>query len=132
MSGIPKDAIVVPQMCEQHQAALVAKLRFTPTDPWQMAIMVAQIMLFQNASNKEWVWQRCSLLPDGKRDGKDLSLVLAEIGCLACLDTDAFRRLSNIMLKRGVRYAAQLSRGEIEDAYWGLNLARANAKEGGE
>lgn len=109
---------VIPTLCERHRAELVHGLAIPESGPWQTAIIVASILLFQASTADDRVWQRCTLLENGDRDANDLSLVLAEIGCLACFKPESFGQLLGIMQKHGITYAAELSRGTRVDPEW--------------
>ena len=101
--------IWVPDMCRAHQAELVQRLRIPESGPWRVAIIVTQIRLFQTATACDRVWQRCGLTESGERDVADLSLVLAEIGCLACFDRSAFQETVDLIRTHGLSHVAQLS-----------------------
>lgn len=110
--------VVVPQLCQKHQRALIQRLMIPESGPWRVAIITAQIMMFQAAVANDVVWQRCSALADGQPNSEDLSLVLAEIGCLACFEREGWLRVLRIMGTKGIRYAAQVAQKQIEDADW--------------
>lgn len=102
--------ITVPQLCRFHQQRLVRKLAIGPEGPWGTAIVIANILLFQAATENERVWQRCGTLENGRADESALSLVLAEIGCLACFQREKFSAVLRLMKQKGLNEAARISR----------------------
>jgi hypothetical protein len=107
--AIPKDAIHVPALCQKHNSAVVSRLRIPESGPWQAAIAINQVFLFQAATENPIVWQRCGQTDEG-RETKDLSLVLAEIGCLACFLPEKFERVIGLIKRKGLNEAARISR----------------------
>jgi len=109
-NDLPKDAIRVPQLCSRclHELVVV-ELEIKESSPWKAAIVVANILLFQQASNEPSIWRRA------EQQVENLSLILAEIGCLGCaFDRKPWERVVRIM-KRGISHASKVSRGEIAD-----------------
>ena len=105
-----KDSTVfLPDMCRAHQAELVNRLRIPESGPWQSTLVIMNIRLFQAATANPKVWERCSVVDDGKRDESDLTLVLAEIGCLACFDRHTYGETLSLMRTKGVSHVAKLT-----------------------
>lgn len=106
----------LPSFCYPCQYGIVHGIGFTPADPWQSAIIVVQLGLFQAASRDERVWARCSPTEDGERDVSDLSLVLAEIGCLGCFKPKTRNALIEAIGREGLSAVAQRVKTEpMED-----------------
>lgn len=109
----PNPVVELPQICREHQRKMVTRLNLGPDDPWLANLVTLQILLF-----------RATMYDDGitKRVGGDataISLVLAELGCLACARHDGFLRAITVMRKGGA-YAAQVARGEVYDPDFGI------------
>jgi hypothetical protein len=102
--------IYVPNLCHSHQRELFNRLGISKFGPWRATMTVVNIRLFQVASANPKVQQRCAPAEDGTSDVRDLSLVLAEIGCLACFDRKAFNEAVQIVYKHGLSHLAQLTR----------------------
>jgi hypothetical protein len=117
-SELPESAIVIPDMCNLHQSTIVHGLRLRQRDPWKVAIVIANMMLFQAASAGDVIWKRAANADGSEPSPKDVSLVLAEIGCLGCLDNRNFQRVFTILRKYGLSDAAKISRGELDSPFW--------------
>jgi hypothetical protein len=114
MRSEPSDQpqIVVPQFCRFHQHELIVReLRIPESGPWMSSTVIAQILMFQAAAASERVAKRT------ENDANALSLVLNELGCLACAFPRAWRRAIRVMLK-GFHHAAQVSKREVQDPDW--------------
>ena len=76
MSSQPaRPQIVVPALCVQHQAQLLHEANIGESGPWQVAIIQAQIVMFQGLSIDQEVWLMV---------GGDVQR-FHEVGCPACL-----------------------------------------------
>lgn len=102
--------IAIPQLCREHQLQIVQHLGIGEDGPWRVTIVVMNMLLFQAATENDMVWARCSLLPDGSRDHDDLSLVLAEIGCLACFQPGKLENALRITAQKGLTYIVALTK----------------------
>lgn len=101
--------ITVQQMCERHRYALLHDyLDLGPGDAWMAREVGALILLFQGASADDRIWKRA----EGKAE--NLSLVLGEIGCLACWDSALFGRVARVAQK-GLAHCAAVTQGRIAD-----------------
>jgi hypothetical protein len=108
-----QEPIVVPLMCKRHQHDLVVRrLKLAPDDAWQGAYLTAQLLLFQWATGDKRIMARTA----GETDS--LSLVLNEIGCLACWDHDAYGRVYRLMRKLGPMICAKIARQELMHDDW--------------
>ena len=74
----------LPSFCQKCQHRVVNEAGYGPLHPWRAALVVVQIALFQVAAGHPTVQGRCGPAEDGTRDAQDLTVVLAEIGCLGC------------------------------------------------
>lgn len=75
----PNVRVMAPDLCAAHQHdALVHRLHITEAGPWQITLVGLSILLSQAAFQDRRVQRRTA----GQLE--DFSLILAEIGCLAC------------------------------------------------
>jgi hypothetical protein len=82
----PNPLVRMPDLCYRHQYDLVRRrLHLEETDPWRAAIIEAQMLLLQAALVHPSVQARSEGNP------LNLSIVLAEIGCLACFLPQDYR-----------------------------------------
>lgn len=140
-SGLPDDSVVlrdreapaadesekrplveIPQVCREHQRKMCERLRIGPDDPWLASLVTLQLLLFRAAMHDEGITKRVG------GDTESISLVLAELGCLACARHDDFRR-ALIVMRKGGMYAAQVARGEVYDADFGIPIPPAKPDE---
>ena len=106
----------LPSFCDDCQRGIVRGAAFRESDSWQALIVLVQIGLFQAASRDRRVWERCAPLADGKRDPADLSLVLAEIGCLGCFKPKTCQSIVDAVKREGFSVVAQrIKAGPWED-----------------
>lgn len=106
--------IVVPDLCDPHKHELIVRrLRVPRTGPWRATIVVAQVLLAQRGMSSRRIHRRIG------GDPQQYSVVLAEIGCLACWDKDGFRRVVRV-LRRGLSHAGAVSQLRAEDPDWSL------------
>ena len=112
------NAIVLPSLCEAHQALILHNLRMGPTEPWKAALVVANLMLFQITSAGDVMWQRAKREDGETPTSADVSLVLAEMGCLACFSHKNLERVLTIFRKHGLQGAAKISQGQLESPHW--------------
>lgn len=101
---------VLPAFCYPCQYGIVHGAGFKESDPWQALVVVVQLGVFQAATADERVWQRCSPTEGGDRDVADLSLVLAEIGCLGCFKPKTRDALIERVRTEGLSAVAQAVR----------------------
>lgn len=115
-----KPVIHVADLCRYHAHELVVhRLQIPESGPWALAMIVMEILLFQWATKDPAIWKRA----DG--NVADLTLVFAEIGCLACRYPDGFEAAVRVQLK-GIDHAVAVSRGQASDPDW---LVLSDAKE---
>lgn len=81
----PQAAAYLPQMCARHQRAVVERLLIPPSGPWQMTIVAVNLACFRATTFDERFLKRT------EGDPASFSVVLAEMGCLACLQGRAFQ-----------------------------------------
>lgn len=104
--------VEVPVMCERHRYdLLVDRLKIPPHGPWMVAEVTMQIMLFQAATADERIQARTG------GDPHSLSLVLNELGCLACWERKWYKR-ALLIIEKGVSYAAKVAQGKFYDPDW--------------
>lgn len=104
---------MIPELCQQHRRDLVVRLDIPETGPWLATMVTGQILLFQTAARSDVIWQRCSKVAGtDQRDANDLSLVLAEIGCLACYRPDWFDMVIRLIDTEGLHFAAQVAQAK--------------------
>jgi hypothetical protein len=113
-----KPIAYLPDLCPKHQRKLVEALKIGPEGPWQSTLAVANIMLFQAAIAGKVVWGRCSKDEKGHARTEDLSLVLAEIGCLACFDSLAWSRIIRLHRKYSSIGISRIIHGKLKDPDW--------------
>ena len=75
--------IVVPDMCRKHQRLLLDQIGIGPEGPWRVAIVAAQITLFQGTTAHKSTYERI---------GRDITRI-SELGCLACDRPDVFGQI---------------------------------------
>lgn len=75
---------------------------------WMSHEIVAQMLMVQLATGDERLHKRT------EGDAGNISLVLAELGCLCCWSPDYYARMLRIM-KQGFHHAAQVSQNKAED-----------------
>jgi len=102
-AGLPADAIMIPQMCKQHEGNVVWALKHKRTDPWRAGIIVAQVLLFQQWAKS----QPCESI-------EQMNGLLKLIPCLGCNDAVAFHRVM-MVLKKGLNHSVKVSKMEITD-----------------
>jgi len=111
MSELPQDAVMIPSLCETHKRKVVHGLGIPAHGPWMVAVVTAQILLFQFATLDKEVWDAA------EGDTAKLSRVLAGYGCLACKYYKGFGK-AMVILRKGVSHAAQVAQGKICDPDW--------------
>lgn len=87
----PKDAAYIPELCKMHQAKVVHGLGLKPEDSWQMTLMAVQLAAFRATTFDERFLKRT----EGKAE--NFSVVLGELGCLACWQPEAYRQAMAIL-----------------------------------
>jgi hypothetical protein len=126
----PKPTTMLPLMCEKHRRdLLVNRLKLGPTSSWLAHELTAQILLFQWLAGDKRIWARAN------GNAENLSLVLAEIGCMACWDRAAYGRVYRLLQKVGLTIAAKIAQGKLVHDDWPImDRARdgADAIEPGE
>lgn len=104
--------IQIPALCANHQHELVVhRLQIPESGPWVLAMIIMDVLLFQWATKDPGIWKRA----DG--EVADLTLVLAEIGCLACRYPDGFGAAVRV-LQKGIDHAAAVSQARATDPDW--------------
>lgn len=73
----------------------------------KITLVMMRTALFQKCAQDPVVYERCSPLPDGHRDLSDMSLVLAEIGCLGCFKPDTRDFLTTRLEIEGLEWLAR-------------------------
>jgi hypothetical protein len=106
--------IVVPVTCEKHRYdLLVTRLHLGPNDPRLVQEVTLQILLFRQLAADPRIAARCTQT-DGKAEAKDLSLVLGELGCMACYEPRYYRRACAV-IEKGFPHASLVARGFAAD-----------------
>ena len=120
----PAPAVHIQNLCPRHRHDLIVRrLRIKPNEPWLVVEVTAQILLFQRAAASPKIHART------EGDAENLSLVLAELGCLACWDRDGYNR-AVLLLRKGVDHAAAVARMEREDPIWPRHWPGEDARRG--
>lgn len=109
MSDPPK--IVVPDMCQTHQALLLQQLGIGPDGPWRSAVIVAQIALFEGTTAHPDTYERI---------GGDI-LRISELGCLACYRPDTFGQVVDAFTTGGIAAVKALGERLVTEARRGLS-----------
>lgn len=116
-----RSTIHIQRLCARHEHELVVHRLQIPEDgPWLVAVVTAQILLFQWASADDAIWKRA------ERDAANLTLVLAEIGCLACRYVPGFDAAVRV-LQKGIDHAAMVAQGKASDPEWTVLTTAAPA-----
>jgi hypothetical protein len=101
-----KPTVVVPITCERHRYDfLVRRMHIGPNDPRIAAEVTLSLLLFRLTVSDPRIVARA----DG--DSYNLSLVLAELGCMACWSQEYYRRAYRCCQK-GIEHAAAVARGD--------------------
>jgi hypothetical protein len=105
-----KEFTAVPPLCAQHTSVLIHRvLMLKPEDPWQSALVICNILLFQAAMADQRVHDRT------EGDMANMSLVLAELGPLCCaLRTGILDRIFGVM-RKGLTHAALVTQRKVAD-----------------
>lgn len=74
----------LPSMCKRHQCEVVDRLGIPETGPWQVTIMAVNLACFRAISVDPSFRRRTD------EDPAMWSIVLAEVGCMACYAARAF------------------------------------------
>jgi hypothetical protein len=110
-SGIPANAVMVPKFCEYHQHDLVVRrLKLSESDAWMVSMLTVQILCFTWATADPRINAR---LPKESSEPSDLSLILAEVGCLACFDGEGYDRAA-MLVRRGLPHAVDVAHGRAK------------------
>lgn len=109
--------VQVPQLCQSHQVHLVTRLRLGPDDPWRAAMVVNALLMFQRASQDNSIHARTG------GDIGQLSLVLAEIGCLACRYPEDFSSALSFQHEADGKRVADVIHARVSDPRWPWGLA---------
>jgi hypothetical protein len=103
--------IAVPPLCQRHQRDVCVALGLGPKGPWQSAVVITNIAMFQVAARDQRVWERCPVVEGtDKRDAQGLTMVLAEIGCLGCWLPRELRGLLRFAQLHGLSEVARCTR----------------------
>lgn len=104
--------VVIPRMCPRHERDVTRRLRLTQNDPWMATLTVVQILLF--------TWTTADVRFHRRTEGdlKNMSLILAEMGCMACVHGDGFTKAIGLIRDRGLGHAAAVSQNEVADELW--------------
>jgi predicted TIM-barrel fold metal-dependent hydrolase len=104
-----KPQVVIPQMCERHRYDFLARrMKIGPDDPRLAIEVTVQLLLFRIVAADPRIVARAA----GEAD--NLSLVLGELGCMACWDQKAYR-LAYRCCQKGLEHAALVANGKLAD-----------------
>jgi len=101
----------------------VWRLKVGEDGPWQVALITMQILCFTWATTNPSFNKRLQGAPgdaDEHAHPRDMNLVLAEIGCLACFDGEGYDRAS-ILCRRDLSRAAKIAQGKEKDPDWPID-----------
>lgn len=108
-----KPLVELPLMCRKHDARVIHRLRIPESGPWRVALITMQMLLFRAALCDERIAKRA------ESEVKNMTLILAEIGCPACDRPHDFNRAMTV-LRKGLEYAGRVAKGDVFDAYFGI------------
>ena len=91
MTDVPKNAVMLPELCPTHRVLLVKQTGYGPSDPWQALELMTQVALFQAATCDSRVYE------EAQGEIKNFS----RLGCLACRKPDAFGSIVDVMQRTG-------------------------------
>lgn len=112
--------VEVPPLCSKHQRRVVTRLAVGPEGPWRAALLVTNMLLFQRASQDIMVHKRA-----GNRV-EELSLVLAEIGCLACRYRNDFELALTFQKEESGMHVADVIYARAASTKWPWGLYGKN------
>jgi hypothetical protein len=112
--GLPKNAIMMPELCFEHQKLLVSKAGVPESGPWRSLIIVAQLALFQAASADDKIQ---------KEIGGDIHQI-GKIGCLACRKQSQFWDLIEAYKKNNLTGMKELGELWIKEAAAGSDSTK--------
>lgn len=104
--------ILVPEMCKTHQGLLIGQVGIPESGPWRVAIIIAQVALFQGTTAHPDTYPRL--------DGDVMNI--GRLGCLACFRPDCFGEIVAAMQagpEWGFDKVKALGEKWVNDAHWG-------------
>lgn len=117
MQHSTEGTVCVPALCVKHQRVVIDRLRIPKHGPWNAALMIVNLLLFGRVIADDRITERIGDA-EGVEFASTASLVLAEIGCLACFQGDAVYQAIKLIKRKGLKHAADVSRGEIAHPFW--------------
>lgn len=113
MSEDDKPAILVETLCDKHRRdLLVRRLKVPESGPWMATELTVQLLLVGRIMGMP------SIVKRAEGDGRNLPLIIAEIGCLACFDRRGYTMAAELIRDRGLDVAAKVAQREVTDPLW--------------
>lgn len=110
----PNPTVVLPELCFHCQRRIVKHCHLHPWDPWRAHIVVARLLLFS------WVSSEDGIAARAEHEARNLTLILAELGCLGCARRHLFRDSILPLLAKGLSHAAKVP------GYWERKAQEGN------
>lgn len=104
-AGSKRPQVLLPQMCQKHQALLVQHAGYGPEDTWRSLIVAAQIALFQAATADPQTH---------KEIGGDVTRMV-QLGCLACYKPKAFDEIAEVARSHDLAQIKDLGERWVKD-----------------
>ena len=112
----PANTVVMPPLCDRHNAEAVQRMGYGPQDHWRSALLVLQLLLFYRVMMEFSAGEEKL----EKLDTPTVNTKLAERGCLACADDSTFRLACRLVKEKGLEWAANVAQGKKVDPEWTL------------
>lgn len=112
-----KPEVVVNRFCERHESDILHhRLKVPESGPWVATLVTMQLLMLNWLMTDKRIYARSE---NGRVE--DLTLVLAEVGCMACYDNDGYNRALSLFRVGGLDYAARVAQGKASDRRWPID-----------
>jgi len=111
LEELPPDSVPVPAMCDRHTEELERELSKALGGMLLAPYMVVSMLLFQCAGSDPELWAQVETWPA-------LGRLLTISGCHACRYPRGFRAAVRLARRKGLHFAAALSKNEAVSANW--------------
>lgn len=108
---LPEKGVPIPAMCDRHVDQVERELSKALGGLVLAPYMVVVVMLFQVATSDPDLWRQAETV-------EEVGIALTRLGCPACRYPRGFHAAVRIIRRRGMTFAAQLSRNEATSANW--------------